>query len=113
MGVKVTFDKQSVKAKIQNASKKATYVIANELLKDANYYCREDTGELNKSAIRASKLEEGLLVWDTPYAKTMYYMGSPVKDRNPNASLMWAHKASDENREAYIEMAQKVIKDEV
>lgn len=111
--VKVTLDKSVVMAKVLSASEKATAIVANELLKDANYYCREDTGELIKSSIRASQPEEGKLIWDTPYAKQMYYAGSPSKDTNPNASLLWAQKAADENREQYIEMAQKVIKEEV
>lgn len=113
MGVKITFDAAAAKARIEASSKKAITVVSNELLKDANFYCREDTGELIRSAIRASKPEEGLLVWDTPYAKTAYFVGHPSPDTNPNASLMWAQKAADENRKTYKEMWQKVIEKEV
>lgn len=110
MAVKVTLDKAAVVARIAADSKKATTKVANELLKDANYYCREDTGELERSAIRASRPEEGVLIWDTPYAKAAYYTGTPSKDRNPNASKLWAQKAVDENRDYYQELAQKTIK---
>jgi hypothetical protein len=113
MGVRVTLDKAAVKARVEAASRKATIIVANELLKDSNYYCREDSGELKRSAIRASKLEEGKLIWNTPYAKRMYYIGNPVKDKNRNASLMWAQKAADNHREKYIKMAQKAVKEEV
>ena len=111
--VTVTLDKEAVKARVEAAAQKCTAVFANELLKDANFYCREDSGELIRSSIRASKPEEGLLIWDTPYAKRMYFTGRPVTDRNPNASLMWVHRAANENKDKYIRMLKKIIKQEV
>lgn len=113
MSVTVTLDKAAVRARVEAVSKRGTSIMANELLKDANHYCREDSGELERSAIRASRPEEGVLIWDTPYAKRTYYTGSPVKDRNPNASLMWAEKAAKENKEKYERMLSKVVKEEV
>jgi len=107
--IEVTLDKNAVLLKINKMQGKTTKIIANELLKDSNYYAREDTGELIRSSIRASKLEEGELVWDTPYAKMMYYVGSPSKDTNPNASLLWAQKAADENKEKYQRMIDKLM----
>lgn len=109
MSVKVTLNKAAVAARVQTASAKGTTIIANELLKDANYYCREDTGELERSAIRSSQPEKGLLIWNTPYAKKMYYIGSPSKDRNPNASLQWADRAAKENKDKYNRMLQKLV----
>ena len=109
MSVKVTLNKAAVNARVQATSAKGTFIMANELLKDANYYCREDTGELIRSAINASQPEKGLLIWNTPYAKKMYYIGSPSKDRNPNASLQWADRAAKENKDKYNRMLQKLV----
>lgn len=112
-GFKVTFDKKSVAARVQKAADRATFIMANELLKDANKYVRKDSGKLEKSSILSSQPEKGVLIWDTPYAKRVYYTGTPNTSENPNASKMWAHKAHQENREKYQEMAQKVIKEDV
>ena len=107
--VEVTLDKNEIILRVKKMQGKATEIISNELLKDSNYFAREDTGELIRSSIRASRLEEGELIWDTPYAKRMYYVGNPSKDTNPNASLMWAQKAADKNKEKYQRMIDKLM----
>lgn len=107
--IEVVIDKAAVIGKIQVRNEKLRTIVANELLKDANYYCKQDSGELIRSSIRASKPEEGLLIWDTPYAKKQYYTGTASKDTNPNATIMWAHKAKDENKEKYERMMNKEV----
>jgi len=111
--VELHFDKAALMARIEAASKKGIAAVANEALKDANYYARMDTGELIRSSLRASRLEEGELVWDTPYAKKMYYTGTPSRDANPNASLLWAHRGFAENRAKYNRILEKVAMSEV
>lgn len=106
-------DKAAIRAKVEADKKKALPIITNEFIKDANYYCKEDTGELERSAIRASKPEEGEAVWDTPYAKRQYYTGQPSTDKNPNASTLWAHKADAENRKKYQQMYQDIVNGKV
>ena len=111
--VKIEFDKAKLKAKIETASKKGVKEVCNEALKDANYYARFDTGEMIRSSERASRPEDGELVWDTPYAKRVYYTGTPSTDKNPNASTLWAHKGYAENHEKYNRILEKVAKQEV
>lgn len=112
-GVTVNLDKAAVKARVQTATKVGVKEISNEFLKDSNYFCREDTGELERSSQKASDPENGDLIWDTPYAKKVYYTGSPSKDKNPNASIMWCEKAKDANKGKYKEMFQKIVNKEV
>ena len=104
--VKFNFDKNRVAASIRANCDKGIAIISNEALEDANHYAREDSGELIRSSLRASQPEKGRLVWDTPYAKRMYYVGHPVKDVNPAASLMWAHKGASANKGKYLKMLQ-------
>ena len=108
MSFKITFDKSAVKARIEDVKDKSIAIMCNEALKDANFYCREDSGELERSAIRASQPEKGLLIWETPYAPSVYYLGFPSTDKNANASLMWAHKGFENNRKKYERMLQKL-----
>ena len=48
---------------------------------------------------------------DTEYAKKMYYTGTPSKDVNPNASLMWADKGVKEHREQIDKIAQNAFEE--
>ena len=106
--VELQFDKSVLKASIQSSCDTGIAAVGEEALKDANYYARMDSGEMIRSSIRASKPEEGILVWDEPYAKKVYYAGTPSTDMNPNASLLWAHKAYAENFRKYQNMLAKI-----
>ncbi len=101
-------DKKSIVAKIKARCQKAQEVISSEFLKDANKYARHDSGEMIESSQRSSDLKKGIIRWDTPYARKVYYLGTPSKDRNPNASLQWARKAHLENRKKYKEIIEKI-----
>lgn len=106
--VTVKFDKAFVKASISANCDEAIAAVANEALKDANFYARIDTGATVKSSIMASEPENGRLVWNTPYARKVYYAGKPSLESNPHASLLWAHRGFTENQERYIKMLQAV-----
>ena len=95
MGVKVIFSRTKVAAKIKSGIKSMIPAVAEQALADCNYFARRDQGQLIQSSETASDLKNGNLVWDTPYAKKVYYTGTPSHDENPNASLMWCQKAYD------------------
>lgn len=110
--VQVKFDKAKLMGKIDGKNKKAIAIITTEALKDANYYVRKDTGEMERSSLRASDFDEGKLVWDTPYAKKVYYAGNPSQDVNPHASLLWAHKGYAENSKKYEDIIAKAMQED-
>lgn len=83
-------------------SEKARYLLSSQILADANKHARMDTGALIQSSQRFSNLEKGELVWDTPYAKRVYYTGTPSTDNNPDAQLMWVHFALDRYKEDWL-----------
>lgn len=107
MGVKVTVDKSKVAAKIAAGKAAMIPAVAEQALADCNYFARRDQGTMIESSETASDLQAGKLVWDTPYAKKAYYTGTPSKDVNPNASLMWCEKAKAEFGKDWDEIAQK------
>lgn len=111
--VKVEFDKNAVAAKITLARDVGIAALGTQALKDANYYCRKDSGTLIESSQIASRPEKGELIWNTEYARTMYYSGVPSKDVNQNAELMWAHKAYSEHHKDYEEILERAIKKHV
>jgi hypothetical protein len=65
-----------------------------QIIKDSNYFCPQDEGYLQASAITASKVGEGELEWNMPYARAQYY-GLPNKatDKNINARVKWFEEA--------------------
>lgn len=69
--------------------------IDQEVLKDSNYFIPKDTGELERSSIRASQIGEGVIKWDTPYSRRLYYnpQYNFSGETNPNAQGLWFEAA--------------------
>jgi len=108
-GVRVKFDKAGALARIKAAAEAGQELMASEALKDANYYVRKQTGELEGSGIRNSELKKGLLIWRTKYARKVYYTGEPRTNVNPNARKLWAHEARAKHGEKWRMILQKAI----
>lgn len=109
MPVTITTNIPLIKLKVNSAWKKTLVPLAEQALTDCNYYVRQDTGALRSSSLSASIPREGLLIWNTPYAKRVYYTGSPSKEVNPNASLMWCEKAHAERGRDWQKIAQRLF----
>lgn len=108
--VKVTLNTKKIEERLLKQHKKAQYAMSTQALKDCNYYCKQDQDGLIGSSIIHSDLENGVLIWKTPYAKKQYYLDSARKDKNPNARKMWAHQASSEHKEDWLAIYDKVFK---
>lgn len=106
MGVKVTTNKSLIKKRITDGLNTMIAPLTQQVIKDSNYYCRQDQGTLIASSQMASEPERGLAVWDTPYAKKAYYTGTPSHDVNANAELMWCEKAKSEHQGDWDDAAQ-------
>ncbi|NCB06473.1 MAG: hypothetical protein EOM69_13250, partial [Clostridia bacterium] len=78
---------------LRNRWQTALPQVAAQVLNDCNRYARDDTGALIQSSRAASSLATGKLVWNTPYARRVYYTGTPSHTRNAAASLRWCEKA--------------------
>ena len=105
--VTVTLDRARAKARIKAGIDKMIPAVAEQALADCNYFAKRDQGTLIESSETASDIQNGELVWNTPYAKKQYYTGTPSKDVNPNASLMWCEKAHDTYGADWEKIAQK------
>ena len=105
--VTVTLDRARVKARIKAGVEKMIPAVAEQALADCNYFAKRDQGTLIESSETASDIQNGELVWNTPYAKKQYYTGTPSKDVNPNASLMWCEKARDTYGKDWHRIAQR------
>ena len=108
METKVSFDKTGCKRKIQGRVTLAQKKLDSQVMKDANYFCPQDTGALQKSVL-GSVIGSGLLTWAIDYAKKMYHFkGRVSKESNPNASVKWFEVA----KSRFTEKWTKLVNDE-
>lgn len=109
MKVKIKTNISQIKAKVTAGSDLAVCAITEAVIEYGNMYVREDQGTLKDSALIASRPQDGLAIWDTSYAKRMYYTGTPSKDVNPQASLMWAEKGVKTHQKELNQIAQNAF----
>lgn len=83
-------------------------IVAEQILSDCNTYVRMQDGHLAESA----RPENGgkQITWNTPYAKKVYYTGTPRKNRNPNACLRWCEVAKRKHAQSWARMASRLLK---
>lgn len=96
-------------ADIDAANALGIFAMSEQALKDSNFYCKEDQGTLIDSSHIFSHPEDGELAWVTPYAKKQYYLEGASKDTNPNAQMMWFHKAKDVHGEEWRAVYAKTL----
>ena len=111
MPVKVFIDRHKVEHRIEYGFKKGLGMLANEILNDMNEYCKMDNGGLIASSYTHSKLDEGLIVWETPYARRQYYeIKTAIKDNGkPNATWKWGHVAKKKHMHQWERQAQRLL----
>ena len=112
----IDFNVAKIASKIKSHIGTLQPVLDMQVMKDSNYYAPMDTGNLQASAITGTYFEhptkaltmpilqsgqmsvnagKGKVVWNTPYAKKMYYgVGYNFsKYSNPNAQAKWFDEA--------------------
>lgn len=91
-GITIKLDNPAATAaKLKRAFHAALPKASEQMISDCNTYVRMKDGPLANSAHPENGGRQ--LVWQTPYAKKVYYTGTPWKGRNPLASLRWCEKA--------------------
>lgn len=111
MSVKIKINENSIKATIDNSFENAREAISTQILRDCNEFCKEDTGMLIISSLIHSKLKQGLLIWNTPYAARQYY---EIQTANPspnhNATWRWCEVARNRYHERWARQAQAFVR---
>lgn len=105
----VTFDKSKLKAKINTAASSGQRALAQQILKDSNFFIPKDEGTLERSGVIAT--DASFVSWNTPYARAQYH-GLPNKstDMNPNASMKWFEVARSRYLPVWIKIFKAVMK---
>ena len=111
MAVRIQINENSIQAKIDNAWESGLEMLSSQILRDCNMYCKEDTGMLIMSSYIHSRLKEGLLIWQTPYAARQYYeIPTAYKDVNSNASWRWCEVAKQNHLAEWGRQAQAITR---
>lgn len=105
--VRIQMDKGRIRRAADSAWDAARPLLAETILTDCNTYCRFDEGAL----VESGHTEDGgaSIVYDTPYAKRVYYTGTPRTHRNPSAKLMWCDYARKQHKREWEKRAQKLM----
>lgn len=99
--------------RFDDLEEKSRYLLSSQILADANKHVRADKWILRDSSLEASIPSKGLLEWNTPYAKRVYYTGTPSHDQNPDAELMWVQVARDRYSKDWMTMFENLAKKEI
>ena len=111
MSVKIKINEQGIKATIDNTWQSGLEMLSSQILRDCNEFCKEDTGMLIMSSLIHSRLKEGLLIWNTPYAARQYYeIQTAYTSPNHNASWRWCEVARNRYHERWAKQAQAITR---
>ena len=111
MAVKFKINARSIQVKMDNVWESGIEMLASQILKDCNRYCKEDTGMLIISSYIHSDLKKGRLIWRTPYAARQYYeIPTAYKDVNSNASWRWCEVAKQNHGTDWGRQAQAITR---
>ena len=79
---------------IEEGFSKALFAAAEQIGGDCNRYVKNASGTTHDTMKTRHKDMTLNVMWTTEYAKYAYYRGKPSKEKNPEASLMWADVAA-------------------
>lgn len=103
----IAFDRMGTINEILRKIRIAQANLTIRVLADCNRYCKEDTGKLKNSA--KGNLQNGILSWNTPYARKAYYTDKADTDVNPEAHFMWAHFAEKRHGRSWEAQVRKEL----
>ena len=110
MPVKINIDPNRVGVRVIGVWKiNVLPMLAEEILADCNEYCKEDQRTLINSSYVHSRPREGLLIWETPYAKRQYW---EIKTSlTPGRTWKWCETAKRKWKARWQKLAEKGLRD--
>lgn len=84
--------------------------VDNEVMKDTEPFVPMNTGTLARSVSRGTIVGSGLIVYDTIYARRLYYgLGYNFKqDKHPQAQAQWFEGAKASHGEKWVSGVKKL-----
>ena len=112
MSVKIKIDENHIVDVIDKQWNNGLAMLSAIILQNCNEYCKMDTGMLIMSSYIHSRLKDGLLIWNTPYAARQYYeiQTAYTQGGNPNATWRWCEVARNRYHERWARQAQAIMR---
>lgn len=110
---RVEFDLSKLLAKYRSRAKVAQVMLDEAVLKDTDAYVRYRTGVLARSARTASRIGQGAIIYDTPYAKRVYYdeFSNVTRDIHPLATPKWFEESKKKNKDKWLKAVDRILKE--
>lgn len=110
MPIRIRINTHAVQVRVEDAFKAGLPQLSEEILNDCNQYCKEDTGTLIASSLVHSRPQDGLLIWQTPYARRQYWeIRTAYTDVNPQATWKWCEAAKQHRLARWNRQAQRAL----
>lgn len=96
------------------ALQKAQYAFSQEAARLIDPFVPFDTGTLKNSVNQASKFDEGLLVYNTPYARKQYYLHAQGSDLRGDTGLRgsyWGQRAIAAHKDELERFARNAVQE--
>ena len=107
--MKLQINTVQVGMKVKSAWEAGLYKLSEEILEDCNKYCKEDQHGLIESSNTHSKPAQGLLVWETTYAKRQYW--EIRTSLTPGRTWKWCETAKNRYKDEWRKSAERGLKD--
>lgn len=112
MGVRIDINTGKIVGKVKNAWQAALYPLSEHVLTDCNEFCKQDKGDLIASSQQYSRPREGVLVWQTAYARPQYWkIRTASHDKNPRATWRWCEVAKKADIKDWTKLLKKLMQE--
>ena len=109
MPVKIRIDPNQCAAKVQGAWNKGLRDLSVEIRDHCNQYVKVDKHRLEGSSKEHSILEQGLIIWQTPYAKRQYW--EIRRSLTPGRTWKWCETAKRKHKADWQRQAEKGLRE--
>ncbi|MBR2209896.1 MAG: hypothetical protein IJ896_00245 [Fibrobacter sp.] len=108
MPIRIQIDPNKVGAKVMGAWKESLLPLSSQILEDCNQYVKVDQHTMESSSYAASDLNNGKLVWDTPYAKRQYW--EIRRAIVPGRTWKWCETAKRKHKADWQKLAERLLR---
>ena len=106
--MKIQINKAQVQARVMGAFQENLPALTTEILADCNEYVKRSPNHtMRDSSLIHSKPSEGLIVWETPYARRQYWEIQTAL--TPGTTWRWIETAKRKHMARWQRLAQKGV----
>ena len=109
MPVKIRIDPNQCAARVQGAWNKGLRDLSVEIRAHCNQYVKINEHTLEGSSYDQSILEQGLIIWQTPYAKRQYW--EIRTSLTPGRTWKWCETAKRKHKADWQRQAEKGLRE--